>query len=102
MTLPHGLEGFVPNSKLRQTDDEGNKVQFNEGETSTFKIIEYDRNNKKVILATPPRLNDETQAVAEYSRKNQSAPAASNSGSGAGGAMGDALRKAGLMSDDEE
>ena len=99
VTLPHGLEGFVPNSKLRQTDEEGNKVQFAEGDTATFRIIEYDRNNKKVILATPPRLNEESKAVAEFTRKSSQA---SPSSGGAGGAMGDALRKAGLMNDDEE
>ena len=64
-----------------------------------FRIIEYDRNNKKVILATPPRLNEESKAVAEFTRKSSQA---SPSSGGAGGAMGDALRKAGLMNDDEE
>jgi len=93
VTLPHGLEGFVPNSKLRATDLEGNKVAFKEGDTATFKVIEYDRDNKKVILATPRQMNEDQKAVAEYTKK----PGRSTGG----GAIADAFREAGFGGDQD-
>ncbi len=93
VTLPHGLEGFVPNSKLRATDLEGNKVAFKEGDTATFKVIEYDRDNKKVILATPRQMNEDQKTVAEYTKK----PGRSSGG----GAIADAFREAGFGGDQE-
>lgn len=93
VTLPHGLEGFVPNSKLRATDLEGNKVAFKEGDTATFKVIEYDRDNKKVILATPRQMNEDQKTVAEYTKK----PGRSSGG----GAIADAFREAGFGGDQD-
>jgi small subunit ribosomal protein S1 len=93
VTLPHGLEGFVPNSKLRATDVEGNKVAFKEGDTATFKVIEYDRDNKKVILATPRQMNEDQKTVAEYTKK----PGRSSGG----GAIADAFREAGFGGDQD-
>jgi small subunit ribosomal protein S1 len=90
VNLPHGLEGFVPNSKLRPTDAEGNKVTLAEGDTSVFRVIEYDSENKKVILATPRQMSEEAKAVAEYKKS-------SRGGSGGGNAMADAFRSAGLV-----
>jgi len=92
VTLPYGLEGFVPNSKIKLADDDGNKKQPAEGETHLFRILEYDRNNKKVILATPERVSDEQKAVAEF-KTTRPAP------TGAGGSMADAFLKAGFGDD---
>jgi len=93
VTLPHGLEGFVPNSKLRPTDVDGNKVALKEGDKAVFKVIEYDRDNKKVILATPRQLSEEAKAVAEYTKKPSRAMG--------GGAIADAFREAGFGGDTE-
>jgi small subunit ribosomal protein S1 len=93
VTLPYGLEGFVPNSKLRITDDDGNKASPQEGEKAIFKVIEYDRNNKKVILATPRQLSEEQKSVAEFKRST----VRSGGGGGSGSAMADAFREAGLV-----
>ncbi len=93
VTLPHGLEGFVPNSKLRPMEVDGNKVALKEGDTATFKVIEYDRDNKKVILATPRVQSEEAKSVAEYTKKPVR-------GVG-GGAIADAFREAGFGSDPE-
>jgi small subunit ribosomal protein S1 len=97
--LPHGIEGFVPNSKLKPTDDDGNKVTLKEGDKCEFKIIEYDRNNKKVILTTPARMNEEQKSITDYQQR----PAKKKTSLGGGsGAMGDALRNAGLLENDKK
>jgi small subunit ribosomal protein S1 len=92
VTLPHDLEGFVPNSKLRPTDEEGNRIELKEEDKHTFRVIEYDRNNKKVILATPRKMNEEQKSVAEFKRQ----PAKKAAG---GSSMADAFRDAGLSKD---
>jgi hypothetical protein len=61
-----------------------------EGDTSVFRVIEYDSENKKVILATPRQMSEEAKAVAEYKKS-------SRGGSGGGNAMADAFRSAGLV-----
>ncbi|MFA7330823.1 MAG: 30S ribosomal protein S1 [Candidatus Delongbacteria bacterium] len=93
VTLPHGLEGFVPNSKLRPMEVDGTKVALKEGDMATFKVIEYDRDNKKVILATPRVQSEEAKSVAEYTKKPVRG--------GGGGAIADAFREAGFGSDPE-
>ena len=93
VTLPFGLEGFVPNSKLRTTDLEGNKVTLKEGEKSVFKVIEYDRDNKKVILATPRQQSEEAKTVSEYKKTTRSP---------GGGAIADAFREAGFGGDNQD
>jgi len=45
--LPYGLEGFAPNRHLNKED--GKQVQADE--TSQFMVIEFDRNEKKLILS---------------------------------------------------
>ncbi|MCA9782967.1 MAG: 30S ribosomal protein S1 [Candidatus Cloacimonetes bacterium] len=97
VTLPYGLEGFVPNSKIKLADDEGNKKQPAEGETHLFRILEYDRNNKKVILATPERVSDEQKAVAEFKARPSGGGGGGNQGGG--GSMADAFLKAGFGDD---
>ncbi|MDP2360227.1 MAG: 30S ribosomal protein S1 [bacterium] len=93
VTLPFGLEGFVPNSKLRPMEVDGSKVALKEGDTTVFKVIEYDRDNKKVILATPRQLSEEAKTVAEYKKTTRPA---------GGGAIADAFREAGFGGDDRD
>ncbi len=45
--LPYGLEGFVPNRHLGKED--GKQVQADE--TAQFVVIEFDRNEKRIVLS---------------------------------------------------
>ncbi len=45
--LPYGLEGFAPNRHLRKEDEKS----VNLDETAPFMVIEFDRNEKKIILS---------------------------------------------------
>ncbi|MBY0536860.1 MAG: 30S ribosomal protein S1 [Chitinophagaceae bacterium] len=45
--LPYGLEGFAPNRHLAKED--GKQVQADE--TITFVVIEFDRNEKRIVLS---------------------------------------------------
>ncbi len=45
--LPYGLEGFVPNRHLNKED--GKQVQADE--TAQFVVIEFDRNEKRIVLS---------------------------------------------------
>ena len=45
--LPYGLEGFVPNRHLSKED--GKQVQADE--TAQFVVIEFDRNEKRIVLS---------------------------------------------------
>lgn len=45
--LPYGLEGFAPNRHLRKEDEKNVSLD----ETAPFMVIEFDRNEKKIILS---------------------------------------------------
>jgi len=45
--LPYGLEGFAPNRHLRKEDEKSISLD----ETAQFMVIEFDRNEKKIILS---------------------------------------------------
>lgn len=45
--LPYGLEGFAPGRHLRREDE----TTINVDETAQFMVIEFDRNEKKIILS---------------------------------------------------
>lgn len=45
--LPYGLEGFAPSRHLRREDEK----TINADETAPFMVIEFDRNDKKIILS---------------------------------------------------
>ena len=45
--LPHGLEGFAPNRHLAKED--GKQVQAEE--TAKFMVIEFDRNEKRIVIS---------------------------------------------------
>ena len=45
--LPHGLEGFAPNRHLAKED--GKQVQAEE--TAQFMVIEFDRNEKRIVVS---------------------------------------------------
>jgi len=45
--LPYGLEGFAPNRHLGKEDGK----QINGDETASFMVIEFDRNEKRIVLS---------------------------------------------------
>ncbi len=45
--LPYGLEGFAPNRHLNKEDGK----QVGPDETSSFMVIEFDRNEKRIVLS---------------------------------------------------
>jgi small subunit ribosomal protein S1 len=45
--MPHGLEGFAPNRHLAKED--GKQVQAEE--TAQFMVIEFDRNEKRIVVS---------------------------------------------------
>ncbi len=47
VTLPYGVEGFAPNRHLKKED--GSQVKAEE--TTDFKVIEFSKENKKIILS---------------------------------------------------
>ena len=63
LELPYGLEGFVP---ARQTDKEdGSKMKV--GETLDFVVIEFSKNDKRIVLSHTKTYNDE--AIEEPKKK---------------------------------
>ncbi len=54
--LPYGLEGFAPNKHLKKEDGKNVEVE----ETIEFKVIEFDRKDKRIILSHA-RLHEEAK-----------------------------------------
>lgn len=54
--LPYGLEGFAPNKHLKKEDGKNVEVE----ETIEFKVIEFDRKDKRIILSHA-RLHEEVK-----------------------------------------
>ena len=54
--LPYGLEGFAPNKHLKKEDGKNVEVE----ETVEFKVIEFDRKDKRIILSHA-RLHEEVK-----------------------------------------
>ena len=63
--LPYGIEGFAPNRHLNKED--GKQVQADE--TAQFVVIEFDRNEKRVVISHTriweQAVADEKEAVAK-------------------------------------
>ena len=47
MQLPYGLEGFAPGRHLMKEDGK----QIGADETAQFMVIEFDRNEKRIVLS---------------------------------------------------
>ena len=61
VSLPYGVEGFCPNRHLKKEDGTTAKVD----ETLDFKIIEFSKENKKIILSHSRIWEDKQNAAAE-------------------------------------
>lgn len=64
--LPYGLEGFVPNRHLAKED--GTSVNLDE--TNQFMVIEFDRNEKRIVLSHA-RIWEQVQHAAEEAVKKE-------------------------------
>jgi small subunit ribosomal protein S1 len=63
--LPYGLEGFVPNRHLNKED--GKQVQADE--TAQFVVIEFDRNEKRILLSHSRIWEQQEAEVKEAAKK---------------------------------
>ena len=54
VTLPYGVEGFAPMRHLEKED----KTKARQGETLDFKVIEFSKENKKIIVSHTRVLHD--------------------------------------------
>ena len=54
ITLPYGVEGFAPMRHLEKED----KTKARQGETLDFKVIEFSKENKKIIVSHTRILHD--------------------------------------------
>ncbi len=54
ITLPYGVEGFAPMRHLEKED----KTKARQGETLDFKVIEFSKDNKKIIVSHTRILHD--------------------------------------------
>ena len=71
--LPYGLEGFVPNRHL--TKEDGKSVEMDE--TNNFVVIEFDRNEKRIVLSHA-RIWEQEQAEAKEAVKKEARSEAEN------------------------
>ena len=61
ISLPYGVEGFVPTRHLKKED--GSTIRVDE--TADFKVIEFSKENKKIILSHSRLFEEEQRAVKE-------------------------------------
>lgn len=59
--LPYGLEAFAPAKQLKKDDGKWAEVD----ETLEFKVVEFDRNNKKIIVSHTKLIDDQKEAERE-------------------------------------
>lgn len=64
--LPYGLEGFVPNRHLAKED--GTSIALDE--TNNFMVIEFDRNEKRIVLSHA-RIWEQAQHAADEAVKKE-------------------------------
>ena len=69
VALPYGLEGFAPGRHLVKEDG----TTVGEEETLDFKIIEFDRNDKRIILSHSRIAEDEKAGVKRKEAKGRDA-----------------------------
>jgi small subunit ribosomal protein S1 len=70
--LPLKVDGYVPANQLSPTPIKNIKQAFPEGEELTLKVIEFDKENKKITLSAIEALRDKEQKlVEEYLAKHK-------------------------------
>ncbi|MBN1893307.1 30S ribosomal protein S1 [bacterium] len=61
--LPLGLEGFVPLSQLEESTMAKVAQNIKEGDELSFAVIEFDRDNKRIVLSRKKAIEAEKQSV---------------------------------------
>lgn len=59
--LPAGVDGFVPSSQLAQKQVRNIADSFKEGESIPLRVIEFDKENKKIVLSVVEYFRDKDQ-----------------------------------------
>lgn len=73
--LPLGVDGFVPASQLSTTPIKKIAEAFHVGDSLEMKIIEFDKDSKKIVLSVVEYLKGKEQKmIDEYARKHKLAP----------------------------
>jgi small subunit ribosomal protein S1 len=74
--LPLGVDGFVPASQLSQTPIRNMADMFKVGDTLPLKVIEFDKEGKKIVLSVSEYLKGkEQQVVEDFLAQHQAIPA---------------------------
>lgn len=72
ITLPYNVEAFAPSKHLAK-QDKGSKID--EGDSVDFKVLEFDRDNRRIVVSHTQVWRDEERAVrdADNAEKNKEA-----------------------------
>ena len=68
VTLPYGVEGFAPMRHLEKED----KSKARQGETLDFKVIEFSKENKKIVVSHTRILHDAMEGERSRSENEES------------------------------
>jgi small subunit ribosomal protein S1 len=63
--LPLGVDGFVPLSQLSQTPVKNIAESFHVGDTLPLQVIEFDKDNKKIVLSVLEFLRGKEQKIVD-------------------------------------
>ncbi len=70
--LPMGVDGFVPVSQLAPTQVKNIAEKFKVGDTLPLKVVEFDRDAKKIVLSATEYLKGkEAKIVEEYTKSHK-------------------------------
>ena len=73
--LPMGVDGFVPLSQISQTPVKNINESFKVGDTLPLKVIEFDKESKKIVLSVLEYFRGkEQQLVDEYVNQHKLSP----------------------------
>jgi small subunit ribosomal protein S1 len=74
--LPSGVDGFVPASQLSQAPIKNIGESFKVGDTLPLRVIEFDKESKRIVLSVTEYLKGKEQKIVEdYFKKHQLTPA---------------------------
>jgi small subunit ribosomal protein S1 len=87
VALPYGLEGFVPNRHLKKEDG---KTLADVDEVLPFKVIEFDRDDKRIVVSHTRHLRDQdkTGSLDDLDVSDEPAPKKRKTASRSGGSGG--------------
>lgn len=73
--LPHGVDGFVPLSQISQTPVKNITESFKVGDDLPLKVIEFDKDSKKIVLSVLEYLRGKEQkTVDDYVNAHKLSP----------------------------